>query len=123
MEKVKAGLLLIAGVILVLPLTGVLGASRLTALYGLNFDDPNLLILMRHRAVLFGVLGGLICYAAFRPQWQTLAIASGLINTSAFLWLAGVTGGYNAFLQRVVVADIVATVCLLLVLAIQLFKR
>jgi len=50
-------LLIIVAVIHLLPLSGVLSGKRLTALYGLSFQEPNLEILMRHRAVLFGLLG------------------------------------------------------------------
>jgi hypothetical protein len=122
MYKVKTALLLIAGIILLLPVSGAFGAHRLTTLYSLNFDEPNLLILMRHRAVLFGILGGFICCAAFRPAWQSLALAGGFINVLAFIALAWMTGGYNAALQRVVVADLAALLCLLAALVIHLFK-
>jgi hypothetical protein len=123
MNKLTAVLLLIAGVILFLPVTGVFGAARLSSLYGLAFDEPNLLILMRHRAVLMGMLGGFICYAAFRPTWQPLALVAGLIYSLAFLWLAYATGGYNLFLQRIVLADFIALGCLLTALALHLFNR
>jgi hypothetical protein len=111
---------LIAGIILFLPITGVLGASRLSALYGLNFDEPNLLILMRHRAVVLGLLGGFIDSAAFRPAWQSLALA---IYSLSFLGLAQATGGHNTALHCVAVADVAALGCLLAALAIHLFKR
>lgn len=107
--------LLIVGVIHLLPLSGVLGAERLAALYGLpqsTFDDPNLAILMRHRAVLFGLLGGFLLMAAFRPDWQAIALAMGLVSVLSFLWLAWVEGPHNAQLGRVVTADLVALACL-----------
>ena len=123
MEITKTSLLLIAGVILFLPVTGMLSPQRLNALYGLAIDEPNLLILLRHRAVLFGLLGAFICYAAFRPTWQVLAIVAGLVNVISFLWLARVTGGYNAALQRVIIADLIALPCLLLALLIHLYQN
>ena len=107
-------MLIVVAIIHLLPLSGVLGSERLTALYGLPFDEPNLAILMRHRAVLFGLLGLFILFAAFRPQLQTLAFIAGFISVGSFLWLAWSTGSYNAQIARVFTADVVALVCLLI---------
>jgi len=113
MQYVASAALLVAAVIHLLPLQGVLGSDRLASLYGaLPFDDPNLAILMRHRAVLFGLLGAFLLFAAFRPALQTLAFIAGLVSVISYLWLAWSIGGHNALLARVVVADIVALVCL-----------
>lgn len=67
MGRVLSVCLLVVGVIHLLPLAGVVGASRLSALYGIAVAEPNLELLLRHRAVLFGVLGGLCIAAAFQP--------------------------------------------------------
>jgi hypothetical protein len=112
--KLISLMLVIAGIIHVLPLAGVVGSERLASLYGLDFSDPNLAILMRHRAVLFGLLGALLIAAAFKPGLQLLAFAAGLISAVSFLWLAWSTGGYNALVARVVAADVVAIVCLVI---------
>jgi hypothetical protein len=109
---VSAMLLVVAGIHL-LPLSGVLGGARLTALYGIPIDEPSLAILMRHRAVLFGMLGSFLVYAAFAPRLQIAAVGAGFVSVASFLWLAWSAGGYNAQLSRVVVADVVALVCLL----------
>ena len=74
MRYLVSGSLVLAGVIHLLPLSGLLGAERLAALYGLDFSEPNLSILMRHRAVLFGLLGAFLVFAAFRPSLQTLRL-------------------------------------------------
>ena len=100
--------LIIAGIIHLLPLSGVLGADRLSALYGTTVSDPNLVILMRHRAVLFGILGLFFVFAAFRPTFQPLAFLAGFISVISFLWLAWSTGNYNMQINRIVVADIIA---------------
>jgi hypothetical protein len=114
MRYFVSAMLLIVGVIHVLPLTGALGAERLSALYGLPFHEPNLAILMRHRAVLFGLLGVFFIFAAFRTEFQLLAFIAGFISVISFLWLAWSVGGYNAQVGRVFIADIVALVCLVL---------
>jgi hypothetical protein len=112
-----SAMLLVVGVIHLLPLSGVLGAERLAALYGLSFSEPNLAILMRHRAVLFGLLGLFLVVAAFWPALQWAAVLAGFVSVLSFLWLALATGGYNAQLARVVAADGVALACLLVAAA------
>lgn len=123
MNKLVSILLGAGGVIHLLPLSGVLGADRLTALYGLPFDDPNLQIMMRHRALLFGMLGAFLLAAAFKAEWRLPAIAAGFASTLSFLWLAWSTGGYNTAISRVVTADIIAVACLIAALALHLVRQ
>lgn len=120
MSKLIAVLLLVAGIIHLLPLAGVLGGERLNALYGLSLDEPNLQILMRHRAVLFGLLGALLVAAAFVPGLRSLALLGGLISVISFLLLAWSAPLYNEALRRVVVADWIALGCLLIALPLHL---
>ena len=93
-------MLIVVGIIHLLPLVGVLGGTRLNALYGVAFDDPNLMILMRHRAVLFGLLRTFMLVAAFRPGLQWAAFIVGFISVISSLWLAWSVGGYNAQMSR-----------------------
>lgn len=102
----------VAGLIHLLPLSGVLGAERLAALYGLSFDEPNLAILMRHRAVLFGLVGSFMLLAAFKPMLQSIALVGGIISVASFLMLAAAAGSYNAQIERVFLVDVVVLVCL-----------
>lgn len=88
------------------------GVERLASLYGLRFEDPSLAILMRHRAVLFCLLGLFLISAAFRPSLQPLAFVAGFVSVVSFLALAYSVGGYNGAVARVVVADWVALACL-----------
>jgi hypothetical protein len=69
---------------------------------------------LRHRAVLFGLLGGFLVLAAFRPALQPLALLAGWISVLSFLALAGSVGGYNAQLTRVFNADLIALVALVI---------
>lgn len=121
MQYLVSAMLIIVGVIHVLPLSGVFGSDRLTILYGLPFHEPNLAILMRHRSVLFGLLGVFFLFAAFRPPLQTIAFIAGFVSVVSFLWLAWSIGGYNAQVARVVTADIVALVCLVIGVAARMY--
>lgn len=120
MNTLIAVLLLIAGIIHLLPLAGVFGGERLNALYGLVLDEPNLQALMRHRAVLFGLLGALLVSAAVAPSLRSLALLGGLVSVVSFLLLTWGAPLYNQALRRIVVADWVALACLLLALPLHL---
>jgi hypothetical protein len=108
----KAGLL-ISGAIHVLPVAGVTGAERLSKLYGIELTDPNLIILMRHRAVLFGVLGALMIVAAFAPHLRFTAIFAGLVSAASFLIIAYLQGGYGSAIRTVVLMDWIAVAALI----------
>jgi hypothetical protein len=120
-QKIVSFLLAVVAVIHLLPLTGALGPQRLQALYGLAFEDPNLLILMQHRAALFGLLGSFLLYAAFKPTLVPLALLAGFGSVLSFLGFALATPSYNALIARVVAADLIALACLLLAAALHFF--
>ncbi|MFN0246153.1 MAG: phosphopantetheine adenylyltransferase [Kofleriaceae bacterium] len=104
---VSAGLLVAAFIHLV-PLVGVLGESTLLALYGIDASDPTLAILLRHRAVLFGVLGGFFAFAAFVPAYQVAALVMGAASAAAFVVIAWSTPGSSAAIATIVRGDLVA---------------
>lgn len=108
-----AAALLLAGLINALPLVGVFGSQRLQALYGMAFDDPALRVLIRHRAVLFGLLGGGMMAAAFIPHWRAPMAVVGLISMISFVVLARLEAHGSVAIRRVVTADLVASTLLL----------
>ena len=113
MQALSTTLILLAGLVNLLPASGVLSASRLQALYGIAFEDANLLILMRHRAILFGIVGGLLLASAYHAPLRPVAIAAGLVSMLSFVAIAWLVGGANPELRRVVVVDLVASAALL----------
>ncbi len=112
MDLVVAALLAFVGVVHLLPASGAVSARRLEALYGVAIHEPNLLLLMRHRALLFGALGLLIIAAAFRDELRPAALAVGAASVASFLLLARSGGPYNAALRRVVAVDLAALAAL-----------
>ena len=113
MKYLVSAMLVIVGVIHLLPLSGAIGSERLFSLYGLRFDEANLEILMRHRAILFGLLGAFMVFAAFKPAYQTVAFIAGFVSVVSFLYLAWSVSGYNEHVGRVFIADVIALGCLI----------
>jgi hypothetical protein len=112
MNYIISGLLLVAAMIHLMPLAGLLSTDNLQRLYGIAATEGDLLILLRHRAVLFGLLGGLILASVFLPQWRWLAIAAGLVSALSFILIAAQSPAYGAAITRVIMADWMAVGCL-----------
>lgn len=106
LERLLAAALFAAGLVHLLPLSGVLGAERLYALYGLRAETPDMLLLLRHRAVLFGILGTAFIAAAFLPTWRVPAAVAALASMLAFIALALLGEPVNAALRRVLWVDV-----------------
>ena len=123
MRHILSLCLIIVGIIHLLPLVGVLGAERLQSLYGIALGDSNLVLLMRHRAVLFGIVGVLCVAAAFWPALQLAALVVGSVSVVSFLALAAVSGPLNTSVGRVVTADWVALAALVLAIALYALQR
>lgn len=111
--------LLGASIIHLLPIIGILGSGQLAKLYGVAISDPNLLLLMRHRAVLFGLLGLALLWSAFYSPIRSIIILLGLVSTISFVLLAMLDQTYNQQISKVIKADVVAVVLLLIAAALH----
>jgi len=96
-----------------LPLAGVLGAARLSTLYGVDARDPALELLLRHRAVLFGLLAAFLAWAAWQPALRGAGLLAGLVSVASFLLLAVPAGTLSPALVTVVKLDVAALILLL----------
>lgn len=121
MKYVSIVALLVAGIIHLLPVPGVIGASTLARLYGIEVTDLNTAILLQHRALLFGVLGVLMLSAIALPWLRVTALAVALFSAASFIVIAMAVGGYNPAIGRIVVADLLASVLLAVGLAAELW--
>lgn len=115
--------LLVIAAIHIMPLSGLIGVGRLAVLYGVEISDPNLEILMRHRAVVFAILGGFFAFAAFRPEMQAAAFFMAFASIGSFFLLSYGVGEINAAIRRVVIADAVAAFFLMVAAGIYVLKR
>jgi hypothetical protein len=107
-------LFVLVGLVNITPVIGVLGAAQLEALYGQPFTDHGLLLLLRHRAVLFGLLGGLLILAAFRPSLRKVATVAGTLSMASFCLLALPLESHDQVMQRVFWIDVIAIALLIL---------
>ena len=113
MKIIVSSILFIVSVIHLLPVVGVLGSDSLTRLYGITVSDSNTEILLRHRAVLFAIIGLFLLLSVVKSEYQPIAICIGLISVASFLLLTWSIEGLNSEISRVAKVDWVALVLLI----------
>ena len=123
LEYIITFLLIIIAIIHLLPISGFFSSERLSTLYGIEIASTELEILMRHRAILFGLLGAFLAYAAFISSLQPLAFIAAFVSIASFFYLAFKVREYNGAIRRVVIADVVAAVCLLAAIILFFINR
>jgi len=109
MKRIVPTMLALVALIHLPPLFGVLGVPQLEAAYGVAIAGPDLAVLMRHRALMFGLLAGFMAAAIFVRALQPWALVLALLSAGGFVLLAWSTGT-NANLARVAWADVAAVV-------------
>ena len=119
MKRAISIILVAVGLMNLYPIIGVLSADALTNLYGVTIFDNDLLILMRHRAVMLGIIGIFMVIAAFRPNLQSVAIIAGLTSMMAFVGLTLGAGDSGESVNKVMLADVFGS----LVLFVAIFLR
>ncbi len=113
MGKAITFCLVVVGLINFGPVMGVISAQKLESAYSVALAGNDLVILMRHRALLFGILGAFILYSAFNPFYQPAAmIMSGASMVGFALLVLGV-GGYNEAVGKVLFIDVLGILFLL----------
>jgi hypothetical protein len=107
--------LFLTSIVNILPVLGAFLPSKMKDAYGIDVPDANFELLLRHRAVLFGIVGGFMLYAAITKNYLSLASIIGLISMISFIMLYFTIGGQiNESLTKVMKIDVVAAIVLLI---------
>ena len=113
MELIFRITLFIAGVINLLPSVLAFLPDKISKSYGIEMPNENYELLLRHRAILFGIIGGLMIYSAVAKKHYEVSTFIGLISMVSFIVLFFLIGkDINSDLKKVMTIDIVGTVIL-----------
>ena len=123
MELIYRITLFIAGIINILPALLAFLPEKISKSYGIELPNGNYELLLRHRAILFGIIGGLMIYSAILKKYYEIATTVGLISMGSFIILfILIDKDFNSELKKVMMVDIVATVILCIGLVLFLLK-
>ncbi|MGW0639541.1 hypothetical protein [Nocardia salmonicida] len=107
-----SALLAAAGLLNTAPVLGALAPRGMYAAYGITPAGPDLEVVLRHRAVLFAIVGVGLVVAVFRPALRPIAIGANAISFGSFLALVIADGSVGPGLMRVAAADIAGLIAL-----------
>ncbi len=97
--------------------------GRISVAYGVEVPNANYELLLRHRAVFFGIVGVLMLYSAVKRIHYSIAIIIGIISMASFVLMYFIIGQpINAELTRVMYIDMI-TCCILLAVAIMYYLK
>ena len=113
MEKWITFCLVVVGLINIVPVMGVVSAQKLESAYSVAVVGNDMAILLRHRALLFGILGAFILCSAFSPFHQFAAMIMAGVSMVGFAILVLGTGGYNEAIGKVLFIDILGILFLI----------
>ncbi len=119
MDVLEQAVLLGVALLHLVPVVGWLGKPRLHALYGVTVEDPDTLVLLRHRALLLGLLGVVLAWGALEPLLRNGAVALGIVSMAGFVVLAGHNKGP---MRRVFLSDVVALLALAVVVVLRITR-
>lgn len=114
-------ILVVIGLITASPVITALNPNGITSLYNVDFEDDAVLLLVRHRQVMLGVLGAALIYGAFFYHLRMMVIFATVVSKLAFIGLCITTPDLTQGIQRVIYFDAVSIVLLLVVAVI--FRR
>jgi hypothetical protein len=120
-DRIVSVLLFLAGILNLTPAIVFFDPTRSVSLYGLSLPPGDLAIIVRHRAVLLGLLGVALIYAGFRRLFVVPAISAALLGKAAFLYLVW-TAENTIELDRVAMFDIGAIIVLTIALVLHLIS-
>lgn len=113
MELIYRITLFMAGLINILPALLAFLPEKISRSYGIEIPNTNYELLLRHRAILFGIIGGLMIYSALIKKHYELSTIAGLVSMVSFIIIYFLIGkDINSELKKVMIIDVVATVIL-----------
>lgn len=106
-------MLVLVGLINLIPVLGVFSASQMAQTYAIDIDTTDLELLMRHRALMFGIIGGFVLVAVIKPSYRPPAMIMAGVSMSGFMVLTLMLSGINDALYKIFWADVLGLGCLL----------
>lgn len=98
----------VVGIIHLMPSAPIILPEMLSRLYGVAPTDVTLLVLLRHRAVLLGVIGLLCLWASWHAPIRPAALLAAALSIAGYLGFYAFYGNPHDSLRTIAIFDLVA---------------
>ena len=106
MELLIRVILAIIGLLNFLPSLGIFSKSKLEDTYGIKIEDRTLELLLKHRAFLFGIIGGFIIYSSVSGTHYFSSLVLGMLSMISFILFAKlIPESNNPNIKKIILAD------------------
>ena len=123
LQKTITSLFIIVGLINFVPIIGAASGAKITQLYAVGVNTPELELLLRHRAVLLGIIGAFLIVAAFVPHLQFAAMLMAMVSMTSFIAIMTQLGSVSTELSRVASVDWFAIFLLSLAFGLWVYTK
>ncbi len=115
MELVFRIALFISGIINFLPSLLAFFPEKISKSYGIDLPNKSYELILRHRAVLFGIIGLLMLYSAVTKKHYEISATIGLVSMLSFILLYFLIGKeISTELKKVMFIDVIGTIILII---------
>ena len=105
-----------------LPSLVAFAPAKISKLYGIEISDPTLITLLHHRAVMLGIVGGVLAAAIFIPSIRWVALVAGTVSMMSFIVIAAMNNELGGSLSRIAVVDAIGIPIILTLIYLMLKK-
>lgn len=112
LKQIVTMLFLLVGAINFAPIVGVFGQSSLERLYNMAALAPDVLALMKHRAILLAIVGGFLLVSAFRVSYRAPASTCAYVSMISYILIVWTSDVENQAFAKIYQIDCVAIVLL-----------
>jgi hypothetical protein len=123
LDRIVSIIFLIVGIINLFPAVVFFSSAQTAKLYGITIEGESLIILMRHRGILLGLIGLALIFAAIKPEARIPVIVAAFISKIAFIYLVATSVTFTPEIKQVATVDVVAIVLLIVALGIHFYTK
>ncbi|MFC7451064.1 hypothetical protein [Rhodococcus daqingensis] len=118
-NRIARALLVGVGLVNLAPGAAALSAKRVESLYGVPVGSADLELLLRHRAVLLGIVGGGLLAGTFVQSIRVPGVAAAAASMGSYVALTAAVGPTNPQSSRVRAVDVGALAALAVAVGLE----
>jgi hypothetical protein len=123
LDKIVSIIFFIVGIINLFPVVVFFSSAQTVKLYGTQIEGDSLIVLMRHRGILLGLIGLALIFAAVKPDVRIPVLIAAFISKIAFIYLVTTSVTFTPEIKQVAIIDVIAIVLLIVASVLHFYTK